>query len=1179
MKRLFRTSKSPVVDPLPPPTTSSAPGSGTSTPTNHHHEHRWPFGHSHQPEVTPFPIDAGRETYNVNNGNNQSLPPPPAPVPSGRKGKDRGASAGSNPGVPSLLEIQEREQAMRSAQRQQHQQQPHRHSKGYVGSPNAPSPDGWTVVSPTNTNMSLPSSSPSTGYDPNYHSSLTEPLTIPNAAFASSNPPSSNASPSSASTHTALYLPPGARPATPPSMRPPYPPPTGSARHSQSSLASLSTAHYGEAGDIISPNTAIGRERGHSIASNTGSLSNRSDHDTINTNSTYTQHTTNNNNNPYGNNNAILNQPITSSNQPSSKLQKPQPHNQGVRSPLANSYPSPELTSFPSPHPYTASNTQPFPPPSAPPSSNDHSLNNFVPRTEDTPMPNAVNLSRRGSQMDGPNQKERKRGFLGMGWGKGKDKKDNNQVLEGKPLMEESRKSFDGWRNQTESESQPSSTHGHSTSHGHEQEEQPSRGRILGLDFGGGGDKKKEKDQIPQPNDAGSAIRWLCSMPDPPPANIYDVCDRIHKSEGVEGITKDAARAIRKEFKHGNEAERRNAAKVWLYLMRNVSGKGFRQHASSKKFLSALEPILLAPATKPLVSQPTYKLLTDILSDLTFSYGQEKGCEGLGELWKKVKLPQESEIGNPLPVDHPIFSPEPFYAQRHNQTYSNPQSFPGSRRPSSPSLSQLPLQQTNQGYPPALPQRGASPGHYGGPRYADLPSHGEDLRRLIDECTAAKESARVLSEALVFTKPEELEHKPVIEEFYRKVFLAHESLTNQMDWAQAEAARSRERHASLTLDGNPNVDNTKQDTPEEQALGSLLEAHSALGEALKQHDDLTKLAGEEKEMREVRERSKKETRMDRNQPMYEQSGLFPPSNQPQASSSRSPSPVPHVRLPSNSTPKVTSSPRNYDLPLQPPPPSQGAGAPPIAGSNNPFRNANNENGRSSRTPSPDQQPHPLPHPPKLSSSPVPTSRTNSPLGMGRLRMGGPRPLPNPFAKGNNASHQSLQNLANGTGTTPSRNGSGDTPSRSGTGDSSNQSHAGVNHGVDDKEIDGDDLPPKPVRPSRKALGKRRAVVDEDNNFDPNDMFIPNPTDPRTQNRDQGQNPNPNGTSNDNEIDNSSEEDYITLEESIKYQQKKKIVYAYDAYEERQKELKKAAEALKISEKFGGGAGGGSGGTM
>ena len=49
-----------------------------------------------------------------------------------------------------------------------------------------------------------------------------------------------------------------------------------------------------------------------------------------------------------------------------------------------------------------------------------------------------------------------------------------------------------------------------------------------------------------------------------------------------------------------------------------------------------------------------------------------------------------------------------------------------------------------------------------GPGYPALPSHHDDIRRLMEDCTAAKESARVLAEALVYTRPEELKHKPII---------------------------------------------------------------------------------------------------------------------------------------------------------------------------------------------------------------------------------------------------------------------------------------------------------------------------------------------------------------------------------------------------------------------------------
>lgn len=59
--------------------------------------------------------------------------------------------------------------------------------------------------------------------------------------------------------------------------------------------------------------------------------------------------------------------------------------------------------------------------------------------------------------------------------------------------------------------------------------------------------------------------------------------------------------------------------------------------------MSPLETILLASPSKPIVQPPTHRLLTEVLADLTFMYGTEKGCEGLADLWKKIKLPQEPE--------------------------------------------------------------------------------------------------------------------------------------------------------------------------------------------------------------------------------------------------------------------------------------------------------------------------------------------------------------------------------------------------------------------------------------------------------------------------------------------------------------------------------------------------------
>jgi serine/threonine protein phosphatase PrpC len=62
----------------------------------------------------------------------------------------------------------------------------------------------------------------------------------------------------------------------------------------------------------------------------------------------------------------------------------------------------------------------------------------------------------------------------------------------------------------------------------------------------------------------------LCANPDPSFSAIYGVCDRMNNAESSETVSKEAARAIRKQFKHGNEGERRAVAVVWLLMMRNV---------------------------------------------------------------------------------------------------------------------------------------------------------------------------------------------------------------------------------------------------------------------------------------------------------------------------------------------------------------------------------------------------------------------------------------------------------------------------------------------------------------------------------------------------------------------------------------------------------------------------------
>lgn len=64
--------------------------------------------------------------------------------------------------------------------------------------------------------------------------------------------------------------------------------------------------------------------------------------------------------------------------------------------------------------------------------------------------------------------------------------------------------------------------------------------------------------------------------------------------------------------------------------------------------MATIEPILKQEA-KPPVSQATYKTTFEILSFVTFDFHANRGCEGLLDLWNKVKRPGDPEFVSTKP--------------------------------------------------------------------------------------------------------------------------------------------------------------------------------------------------------------------------------------------------------------------------------------------------------------------------------------------------------------------------------------------------------------------------------------------------------------------------------------------------------------------------------------------------
>lgn len=266
-----------------------------------------------------------------------------------------------------------------------------------------------------------------------------------------------------------------------------------------------------------------------------------------------------------------------------------------------------------------------------------------------------------------------------------------------------------------------------------------------------------------------------------------------------------------------------------------------------------------------------------------------------------------------------------------------------------------------------------------------------------------------------------------------------------MAWAQAEAERSRR-----IADSIPRAEKGTLATQEESAVQLLCNALDQLAKAVKEYEDISDRCMEERQMREVQERSKTDTRMDRRQQM----DMLAAPGEAVATTSRSPSPsYNNMPLPPESgrSPRTTTTDSSHGHS------SQGGHVDSLSA---PMGSLNLETKRS-RSPSPNR----LPAVPKIHGQSPP--RSGSPLG--RSRVPGPRPLPHPGAQFK--SINSNPNLV----ASAYDHGQRGTPARGGSGSSAEGAPTSNGSAIPDGD-DGDDAP---VRPSRKALGKRRAVPDED----------------------------------------------------------------------------------------------------
>jgi hypothetical protein len=498
MRRLFRSTKTNVIDPLPPPSAPSAfDGQGTShgamkstsymesmgganggqAPVDNQMDAsiQAPIPHfetrPRKGSVTPFPIELGHATPST---------PPPTHV-AAKRSKDSTHSMGKGEkvgtrsaaaGPPTLLEIQQMQAGnvdgdARNRDWLQAQRKPGRHREDSTGSNESTPPEGRSLVSP-----SMPTKT---------NGQEAYGMTPPTMAMPSPHPSLSSGT---LGTTNGIYppppLPPGARPPTPPNPLPIRSNTPTRSYHSTSMAPAqnrdaLSSSMNGITLGDVPPPTRSGRDRGYSSASGRGS-----DHESTS-----------------GHGHGGL---TSLSSIPAARPNKQTPPSLPVRSPLVNSYATPDNTTvpaaFPTAHPFVNTSPATSQPPHHPhPHGMARPLSNANIRSLKAELPNLpprpqVDMDQsRDISVLGGKEKEKKK-FWGMAWGDKKEKEKGKEKERGRELERPSideRRSF---------EEVPSS-------HSHGDEDSGYRGRVMGLDFG----RKDQQHSASNVDNVTTAIR------------------------------------------------------------------------------------------------------------------------------------------------------------------------------------------------------------------------------------------------------------------------------------------------------------------------------------------------------------------------------------------------------------------------------------------------------------------------------------------------------------------------------------------------------------------------------------------------------------------------------------------------------------------------------------------------
>ena len=140
-------------------------------------------------------------------------------------------------------------------------------------------------------------------------------------------------------------------------------------------------------------------------------------------------------------------------------------------------------------------------------------------------------------------------------------------------------------------------------------------------------------------------IGYLTATSSEDRALILETCERASASETN---AKEAAKALRREFKYGEAPSQLSAARLWALMLRN-SSEIFVHQCVKAKFMDTLEDVLTTQRTSPVVRDR----LLDVLAAAAYA---SSATSPFRLLWKKVKSPRRPDEGVPFDPDDVTFN-------------------------------------------------------------------------------------------------------------------------------------------------------------------------------------------------------------------------------------------------------------------------------------------------------------------------------------------------------------------------------------------------------------------------------------------------------------------------------------------------------------------------------------------